>query len=147
MSAESLTPDALVAENIRGRYATPARKAHLYLFRLRGDTPTKALIPAPDAVLRAWVDEGTGLRLTPISEALQRCAAAAGIPLHTIPQGGQKQTMARVVVFTAEMPDAETVTVRLVSRAIHYHPKGERIADEVWKQAPDGVWYSVHIPD
>jgi hypothetical protein len=38
------------------------------------------------------------------------------------------------------------VQVRLLSRALHFTPRGDREAFETWQPGEGGVWYSVYTP-
>lgn len=116
----------------------------MYLFRLRPDADFQPLVPGPDYVLAAWVDENGGLHPLPPDEAIQRCLAAAAIPANR--WTARRWTMARVVTFTAIPTDEETVAVRLLSRALHFAPRGTREAHETWQRTADGQWYSAYRP-
>lgn len=144
------SPTEIVAAHIVQRYANPARKAHVYLFRLRPGAPLDVLPPQAESVLAAWVDEGQGLHLSLIDEAIQRCAAAMQLRATSSappPLALRKQWMARAAQFSLTQPDPEHVEVQLMSRALAYMPKGDRRALEIWQRAADGVWYSAKQPD
>lgn len=153
MSAgEPPDPAAIVAGRIRDRYATPARRAYTYLFRMRPGASLDALIPDPESVIAAWVDEGAGLLPAPPAEAVRRCAAAREVRPHDLPPAQlsphqRKQMMARSILFIATPQDADRVEVHLWSRALGFSPKGDREARETWLRAAGDFWYSAHRDD
>lgn len=148
----SESPLEIVSARIRDRYSNPARHAYTYLFRLEPGTLSMALVPTPESVMSAWVDEGQGLLPLATPDAVHMCAVAAQIKPHerpptTLTPHQRKQMMARVITFTVEMPNPDQVDVRLWSRALGFSPKGDRQAHEIWKRAAGDFWYSAYRPD
>lgn len=148
----SESPLEIVAARIRDRYSNPARHAYTYLFRLVPGTLSMSLVPALEAVMSAWVDEGQGLLPLSPPEAVGLCAVAAQTKPHerpptTLTPHQRKQMMARVITFTVEMPNPDQVDVQLWSRALGFSPKGDRQAHEIWKRAAGDFWYSAYRPD
>jgi hypothetical protein len=142
---------AFVIRRLVGRYATPARKAYLYLFKVAVDAPQKGLIPTPTDVQRAWVDDGQGLQEIPIETALAKLTAAkatAPQATQTPPLEGRKQLMARAVLFSLAPTTQGALEVHLFSRAISYSPKGDREVRERWQReaADPTLWYSAYQP-
>jgi hypothetical protein len=141
-----------VAARIAERYANPARAAYLYLFHLKPGSGFSPLAPDPELILSAWVDEGTGLASVPVEAAVERCRAAiAAKPDLSKPQQltphQRRQMMSRSILFTVEQPSDKIVTVRLLSRALHFTPKADREAFEEWHPTSGGGWFSAHRPD
>ena len=150
--ADSQDPLQIVAGRIRDRYATPSRKAYTYLFWVHVSGTHEALIPAADAVIRAWVDEGAGLLPSDREEAVRRCAATREQRPQDGPSGqlsghARRQMMARAIVFTLEQTGAGQIDVHLWSRALGFTPKGDREAHEQWECTVDGEWYSAYRGD
>jgi hypothetical protein len=125
---------AQVVARIHARYANPARKAHAYLFRVGSAAALEVLLPSADDLLAAWIDEGHGLHPLPPAEALARCQAA----LNSQPPRRTQQQMARAASFclgsTIEA-DQTLIVADLVSRSLHYTPKGDRRVRELWQTA------------
>jgi hypothetical protein len=144
-------PTDYVAARIAERYANPARAAYLYLFRLKPSSDFSPLAPDPQSILSAWVDEGGGLASMPVETAVERCRAAiAAKPDLSVPQKltphQRRQMMSRSILFSVEQPSERVVTVRLLSRALHFTPKADREAFEEWHPSGQG-WYSAHRPE
>jgi hypothetical protein len=145
-----IQPVQYVAERIAQRYAHPSRTAYLYLFQIKADTDLTSPVPDPESVVAAWVDQGAGLASAPIELAVEQCAATYNLKLRmTRPRtpDERRRQMARCVMFTAAQSSEDTVNIHLVSRALAFSPKGDRVADEEWKPTGDGGWYSVYNPD
>jgi hypothetical protein len=143
-------PVQYVAERIAQRYAHPSRTAYLYLFQIKPEGDLTSLVPNAESVVAAWVDQGAGLAPAPIEAAVEQCSHVYNLKLKmTRPKTAdeRRRQMARSVMFTAVQATEDTVKVHLVSRALAFSPKGDRIADEEWKPTGDGGWYSVYNPD
>lgn|SRR5258708_1716563 len=140
----------LVAHKIVQRYAHPERKAYLYMFRLKPASDFSAIVPAPENILAAWIDEGNGLLPAAVDSALVACSAAR--EPHTNPRAPGKltsherrQLMARSVLFSVEATAPDLIEVRLSSRALTFSPKGDREVLERW-QRTGAEWYSAYQP-
>ncbi len=140
-----------VAARIAERYAHPGRVAYLYLFQLEPGSDFSPLMPPVESTLAAWLDEGGGLAPVAVETAVERCRAA----IHTKPDPAnqramtsnqRRQMMARSILFSVTQPADDLITVRLLSRALHFSPKGDREAFEEWHRAGEG-WYSAYQPD
>ncbi len=142
-----IAPTDIVAGRIAERYRTPARRAYLYLFRLKPDASLEGLVPVADSVLEAWMDVGDGLLPSPIDRVLTECRRAADIKPHTqtptrLTAHERKQMMARAIMFIATQPEPSSVLINLASRALGFSPKGDRTALEEWRRSAEGRWYS-----
>jgi hypothetical protein len=136
-----------VAGRIAARYAHPGRTAYTYLFQLKPDSDFGPLVPDPESVIVAWMDEGNGLLPAPTDTAVEHCRAvlANKTDLTTprkITSHERRQMMARSILFTVTQP-ADLVEVRLLSRALVFSPKGDREANEQWRPTGEG-WYSAY---
>ncbi len=139
-----------VAAQIARRYAHPGRKAYTYLFRLKPDADFRAIVPALDSALTAWVDEGAGLAAAPLDTALDHCRAVhnAGADLQRQPgltSQQRRQLMARSILFTVTQRSEDVIEVHLSSRALAFSPKGDREVTEEWRRGESG-WYSAYRP-
>lgn len=149
--AESGEALDFVSRRIMERYSNPARRAYLYLFRLKPDSDFAPIVPIGDAILTAWIDEGNGLALMPTDESIERARAALDLRsnLHRLPQRTMRQTMARVVVFSVVQSAAALIAVHLLSRALMFSPKGDREVHEQWRPIDNSegkIWYSAYQP-
>jgi hypothetical protein len=140
-----------VAARIAERYGHPGRAAYTYLFRLKPGSDFGPLVPDLASVLAAWMDEGDGLQPVPVEAAVEHCRAALNSkPVLSRPQRltphQRRHMMSRSILFSVEQPAEDLVTVRLVSRALHFSPKGDREAFEQWRPTGDG-WYSAYRPE
>ena len=146
-----MAPADLVTQKIVQRYAHPERKAYLYMFRLNPGSEFSSLVPAPESVLAAWVDEGSGLLPAAAGLALAACAItlevhiASGTPKKLTPHE-RRQQMARSVLFTVQESMPDLIEVRLISRALAFSPKGDREAHEHWQRSGSD-WYSAYHPE
>ncbi len=145
------SPTDYVAARIAERYAHPGRAAYTYLFRLKPDRDFGPLVPDPESVVSAWLDEGGGLAPVPVESAVEHCRAAlAAKPDLTRPQQTtshqRRQMMARSILFSVDQREENLVKVRLLSRALHFTPKGDREAFEEWRPTGGG-WYSAYRPE
>src|SRR5260221_6026631 len=100
----------LVAHKIVQRYAHPERKAHLYMFRLKPGSDFSAIVPAPENILAAWVDEDNGLLPAAVDSALVACSAARETHINSRTPGKltthqRRQLIARSVLFIVEGTD------------------------------------------
>ncbi len=141
----------LVAHKIVQRYAHPERKAYLYMFRLQPGSDFSAIVPAPENILAAWVDEGNGLLPAAVDSALVACSAAREIHINSRTPGKltthqRRQLMARSVLFSVEATAPDLIEVRLRSRALTFSPKGDREILERW-QRTGADWYSAYQPE
>jgi hypothetical protein len=139
-----------VANRIAQRYANPARSAYAYLFQIKPDADFSSLIPPPEIVIAAWVDEGNGLQPTSPLSAVERCQTTkqAVSDLATPRQRTsheRKQTMARSVLFSVAQLSESMIEVHLVSRSLAFTPKGDREVSEAWHQSGDS-WFSAYQP-
>lgn len=146
-------PVSVIAERIMTRYSNPSRKAYTYLYWVGAAMALTDLIPAPEVVIAAWVDEGAGFVPTPADSAVSAGRAAAAIKPHQAAAPTQltphqrKQMMARAIAFTATQTGEHEVTVQLVSRSLGFFPKGQREVTERWLRTVDGTWYSAYRSD
>ena len=134
------------AERIAQRYAHPGRTAYAYLFRLEPGSDLTRVIPEPETVLAAWIDEGSGLSLALAALAVEHCTATRGTGLNrkrALNAQERRQQMARAIQFTATQVDETLVEVHLVSRALLFSPKGDREVHEQWRRSVDG-WFSAY---
>jgi hypothetical protein len=150
--ADLAAPVAVIAERIRARYSNPSRKAYTYLYWVRDVVTLTDLIPTPEAVIAAWVDEGAGFVPTAAEAAVSAGHAAAAIKPHQaapsrLTPHQRKQMMARAIAFTATQTGENEVTVQLVSRSLGFFPKGQREVTERWLRTVDGTWYSAYRSD
>jgi hypothetical protein len=139
-----------VAGRIAARYAHPGRTANTYLFQLKPDSDFGPLVPDPESVIAAWMDEGNGLLPAHIDIAVDHCRAVfanktdLGTP-RKMTSHERRQMMARSILFTATQPAADLVEIRLLSRALVFSPKGDREALEQWRPSGED-WYSAYRP-
>jgi hypothetical protein len=145
------SPTDYVAARIADRYANPARVAYTYLFRLKPDSDFSPLVPDPAAVLSAWIDEGEGLAPASAETAVEHCQQIIDSKLDLLQPRNmtshhRRQMMSRTILFSVEQPADDLVTVRLLSRALYFSPKGDREAFEEWKPTGE-VWYSAYRPE
>jgi hypothetical protein len=127
------------------RYSHPSRVAYLYLFHLVNSADRGVLIPNASEVLQAWIDEGSGLALTDPQNGIAQCQATANFRTsHPANTHERRMSMARVVTLTVTQDSAVQYSVNLISRALHFSPKGDRQAFETWRPA-EGSWYSAPV--
>lgn len=146
----------IILSRLLTRYSTPGRTNFCTLFLMRADSDFDALIPDPAHCLAAWADRGSGLQSMPVDQAIGMLQAEHDPAIATVERGtltdseSRRAQMTRVISFTiyqVATPDGQDeVQVDLYSRALHYSPKGDRIAHETWRTAEDGTWYSLYVP-
>lgn len=142
----------LILNRLLNRYSTPGRTNYCTLFLMRADSSFNVLIPDPAQCLAAWVDRGSGLQSAPVDQAVTMLQAERDPALAAVDRGtltdseSRRAQMTRVIIFTIYQTAEDEIHVDLFSRALHYSPKGDRIAHEMWRTAEDGTWYSVYTP-
>ncbi len=125
----------------------------MYLFQLRSGVDFVPIPPDLVQIVSSWFDEGDGLAASPVAEAVQRCWLLNSALRATadLPRGkfSTRQMMARIVVFSVMLVDAQTeptMSVDLFSRALAFTPKADRRVVELWKPGGEG-WYSTYTGD